>query len=301
MSTFSKYRLHCSTVMLALHPVYTNCLCMCGYVKEPKVLPLGSTTLCTRSTFSVSSIPSRPKRVSSQVSASKNAIAKNVISRKKNPKTEKKQSNMAQANPEEKVGKSSKKDIKRLRIIEAAITVIAQKGYHSARMSDIAKSAGVADGTIYNYFQNKEHVLLCIFEEKMAELIDQLTSVLEKQREPLEKIRLFIRNHFEHLQQHPELGQVFQVELRQSQLFFHGYKPKRLFEYLSLLGNSIKEGQQQGILSSKLDSNLLQWSIFGTLDELSMNWVVSGRQWPMDLESLPDQIFDIFLKGIIRE
>lgn len=298
MSTFSKYSLYSPNVV-GVHSVYTNIVCVCGYVHATSMLTIEKQLFHRGSDFAVLSTPSGPRKSTSKPQTS---TKKDTAKRTTKKSTAKKSTKLpVQGNDTDKNGKSSKKDIKRLRIIEAAITVIAKKGYHAARMSDIAKSAGVADGTIYNYFQNKEHVLLCIFEEKMAELIDQLTIALAQQSSPLEKIRLFIRNHFEHLQQHPELGQVFQVELRQSQLFFHGYKPKRLFEYLALLGNSIKEGQQQGVLLSTMDSYLLQWSIFGTLDELSMNWVVSGRQWPMDLDSLPDQIFDIFLKGIIRQ
>ena len=195
---------------------------------------------------------------------------------------------------------SEKKLSKRLRIIEAAISKFAEKGYHSARMSDIAQKAGVADGTIYNYFQNKEHLLLCIFEEKMTELIDSLNALLNKVDDPIEQIYIFIKHHFEQIQQNPELAQVFQVELRQSQRFFHGYRPKKLFEYLGILHNSISHGQQSGKISTKIDAYVLQWAIFGTLDELSIHWVLSGKQGPLDLSILPKQVIDIFIHGIVE-
>ena len=60
---------------------------------------------------------------------------------------------------------------KRERITEAAIAVFAEKGYRSSRVSDVAQAAGVADGTIYLYFKNKEDLLLSIFEEKMEMLL----------------------------------------------------------------------------------------------------------------------------------
>jgi TetR/AcrR family transcriptional regulator, fatty acid metabolism regulator protein len=193
---------------------------------------------------------------------------------------------------------SDKKLSKRLRIVEAAISKFAEKGYHSARMSDIAQKAGVADGTIYNYFQNKEHLLLCIFEEKMTELIESLNSLLTKVDDPIQQIYIFVTHHFEQLQQNPELAQVFQVELRQSQRFFHGYRPKKLFEYLSILHGSILQGQKSGIISTDIDAYVLQWAIFGTLDELSIHWVLSGKQGPLDLKVLPQQVIDIFIRGI---
>ena len=131
---------------------------------------------------------------------------------------------------------SKKKQNKRNRIIEAAIVRIAEKGYHSARMSDIAKEAGVADGTIYNYFQNKEHLLLSIFEDKMTELIEVVREKVDAQGDPLAKFEAFVSMHFVHLQANPELAQVFQVELRQSHRFFHGYRLEKLFEYLAIFG-----------------------------------------------------------------
>jgi TetR/AcrR family transcriptional regulator, fatty acid metabolism regulator protein len=193
---------------------------------------------------------------------------------------------------------SKKKQNKRNRIIEAAIVKIAEKGYHSARMSDIAKEAQVADGTIYNYFQNKEHLLLSIFEDKMTELIEVVREKVEAEKDPLQQFEAFVTMHFEHLQQNPELAQVFQVELRQSQRFFHGYRPEKLFEYLAILGKVIREGQQKGLFASEIDANLLQWSIFGTLDELSMSWVLSEKKWPQRLEDIPKQVVHMFVKGI---
>lgn len=193
---------------------------------------------------------------------------------------------------------SRKKQDKRNRIIEAAIVKIAEKGYHSARMSDIAKKAGVADGTIYNYFQNKEHLLLSIFEDKMTELIEVARKEVASKSDPLAQFEAFVSMHFIHLQENPELAQVFQVELRQSHRFFHGYRLEKLFEYLAILGKVIREGQQKGLFASEIDPNVLQWSIFGTLDELSMNWVLSGKQWPQNLEEIPKQVVHMFVKGI---
>jgi len=59
-------------------------------------------------------------------------------------------------------------------LIDAAVEVFAEKGFRAARVSDIARSAGVADGTIYLYFKNKEDLLLVIFEEKMELLLGRL-------------------------------------------------------------------------------------------------------------------------------
>ena len=71
--------------------------------------------------------------------------------------------------PEPTAGKVDKRTL----ITEAAVEVFAEKGFHQARISDIAKRAGVADGTIYLYFKNKDDLLLSVFEEKMDYLISK--------------------------------------------------------------------------------------------------------------------------------
>lgn len=199
--------------------------------------------------------------------------------------------------------KESRKEKKTKLILEKAIVVIAEKGYHAATVSDIAKEAGVAAGSIYNHFDNKEHILIQIFEVKMAELTESVRQVVSTHTDPIEQIRLFIAHHFQHLQRSPDLAQVFQVELRQSQHFFKvDYEPKRLLEYLGVLQQAIALGQKQGVLDPILDRNLLQWSIFGAMDELSTNWVLTSRQnrkaWPPDLSILPDQIVRMFIDGV---
>ncbi len=65
-------------------------------------------------------------------------------------------------------------------IIDAAVIVIAENGYHQAQVSKIAKEAGVADGTIYLYFKNKEDILISVFREKMAIFVNKCQEVLEK-------------------------------------------------------------------------------------------------------------------------
>ena len=139
---------------------------------------------------------------------------------------------------------------------------------------------------------------MSIFEDKMTELIEVVREQVESQGDPLKKFEAFVNMHFVHLQENPELAQVFQVELRQSQRFFHGYRPEKLFEYLAILGKVIREGQQKGLFASEIDANILQWSIFGTLDELSMSWVLSEKQWPQRLEEIPKQVVQMFVKGI---
>jgi TetR/AcrR family fatty acid metabolism transcriptional regulator len=197
--------------------------------------------------------------------------------------------------------KRSSRAEKRDRIIDAATEVFAAKGFHSARISDIARLAGVADGTIYLYFKNKEDLLLSIFEEKMEVLLEELRQALDGVDAPVERMRIYARQHFTHLERYPALAQVFQVELRQSHKFIHDYRPEKLWEYLAVFGDIIREGQAVGAIRKDVDPFLAQWAFFGALDELSIQWVVSRKRKRFTLEQAAEQILEIFLCGITHQ
>lgn len=187
---------------------------------------------------------------------------------------------------------------KRTRIIDAAIDVIAEKGYHLARISDIAKEASVADGTIYLYFKNKEAILLTIFEEKMKELILLVREELEKHSGAEKKLLCFIYQHFLQVEAHPMLARVLQIELRQSSRFIHDYRPESLWAYLHIVRDLILEGQEEGVFREDIDPFIFQWSLFGALDELSVQWILSKKRERFPLEQIAQQIGSVFLSGL---
>ncbi len=187
---------------------------------------------------------------------------------------------------------------KRVRIVDAAVGVFAEKGYHSARISDIARQAGVADGTIYLYFRNKEDLLLTIFEEKMDGILQGLQAALTGVEGPQERMRVFARFHFEQMRQQPALAQVLQVELRQSSRFVREYRPERLWDYLAVFSGIVELGQSTGAFRADIDPFLVKWAFFGALDELSIQWVVSRNRERFNLEKAAEQVVDVFLQGM---
>lgn len=188
---------------------------------------------------------------------------------------------------------------KRVRIIDAAVEVFAEKGYRSARISDIARGAGVADGTIYLYFRNKEDLLLTIFEEKMDLLLRDLRAALSGHDDPLARMRAYARFHFWQLRSYPALAQVLQVELRQSTRFLHDYRPEKLWEYLGIFERLVLDAQDEGLLRDDLDPFIAKWSFFGALDELSIQWVLSRKRDRFNLDQAADQVVDVFLRGML--
>jgi TetR/AcrR family fatty acid metabolism transcriptional regulator len=187
---------------------------------------------------------------------------------------------------------------KRHLITDAAISVFAEKGFNAARVSDVAREAGVADGTIYLYFRNKEDLLLSIFEEKMGELLAALEQVLDGVDCPLERIQIYAKQHFAQLQKYPELAQVFQVELRQSHKFLREYRPEKLWAYLDVFASAVEDGKRRGLIRAEVDPFVAKWAFFGALDELSIQWVLSRGHVRFDLERASDQVVDFFLTGL---
>lgn len=183
-------------------------------------------------------------------------------------------------------------------ILEAAIEVFAEKGFHHARISDIARRAGVADGTIYLYFRNKDDVLLTIFEEKMGVLIDGLHAALAGVDDPFEQIRRFAHYHFRQVHDHRALAEVLQIELRLSNKFLKEYRPEKLWEYLGVFAGIVREGQARGLIRPELDGFVLMWAFFGALDEIAMQWVLAKRREKFSLEATAETVAEVFIRGI---
>lgn len=188
---------------------------------------------------------------------------------------------------------------KHARIIEAAIRVFANKGFHNSKVADVAREADVADGTIYLYFKSKDDLLICVFEDIMRVLIEAVRSRLQEMTDPVDKVKTFIRVHLELVAENPELAQVVQLELRQSSKFMKEYRPERFFEYLSVLRDILEEGKRTGAFRSEVKPAVIQRAIFGAIDEMALEWVLMHRK-KYTLEEAAKQIGDLVVGGIVN-
>src|SRR3990167_9185388 len=135
-------------------------------------------------------------------------------------------------------------------IIDAAVRVFARKGYYNSRVSDIAREAGVAAGTIYLYFKTKDDILVTLFREKMAEFVGALRKAIVDEPDAASKVRRLVALHFRMLEESPELAEVVQVELRQGQKFFRGASSQEIGAYFALIGSVLEGGGAEGRLRS---------------------------------------------------
>ncbi len=180
-------------------------------------------------------------------------------------------------------------------IIDAAVIVIADNGYHQAQVSKIAKQAGVADGTIYLYFKNKEDILISLFQEKMGLFVEKIQDVIAGKQKAAEKLLVMIENHFKILSDDHHLAIVTQLELRQSNKDLRLKINDVLKGYLLLMDDILQEGIDNGEFDTKLDIRLARQMIFGTIDETVTTWVMNDQKY--DLVQQAPAVHHLLLQG----
>jgi TetR/AcrR family fatty acid metabolism transcriptional regulator len=187
---------------------------------------------------------------------------------------------------------------KHSKIIHAATKVFAKKGFFNARISDIAKEAKVADGTIYLYFNNKFDILISVFEEEIGDLIEQVAKALAVEPDPRKQLEIFATKHLTMMKKNKNLAEVIQIELRQSAKLIKEYRNNKFSEYIDIISTIIKAGQTQKIYRPDIKPGIAKRAFFGALDEISRVWSLA-----LDTEYTVDetisQVMAIFLTGML--
>jgi len=183
------------------------------------------------------------------------------------------------------------------KIMRAAIKVFAKNGFHNSKISQIAKEAGVADGTIYLYFKNKDDILIKVFEERLGEINAMLNDQLNRLDNPVDELRFCIRGYLELFANNRALAEVIAVELRQSHKFMREYVPAKFAEYLNIISRVIREGKDKGVFRDNLLPGVIKRALFGALDEL-MVYLVMTTAPKYAIDTLVDQCSELFLRGL---
>ena len=184
---------------------------------------------------------------------------------------------------------------KREAILRAAIDVFADRGFFNAQVADVARTAGVAAGTVYLYFRSKDDLLVSIFDRVMHEAIADGRAVVAPQEDPVERLRAIARLHLDRMGRDRSLAVVFQVELRQSTKFMERFSATALREYLGIIRDVIVDGQARGAFRKDINATLAAKLFFGALDEMATNWILSRRRYSLAAEA--DAIVDVMVGG----
>ena len=183
------------------------------------------------------------------------------------------------------------------KIIVSATKVFAKKGFFNARISDIAKEAKVADGTIYLYFNNKFDILISVLEEEIGKIIEQIEKAIEKETDPVKMMTIFIEKHLSAMKQNKNLAEVIHIELRQSDRLVKEYRNTSFKQYIDVISRIIKKGQERGIYRTDILPDIAKRAFFGALDEVSRIWTTPGNV-QYSVEETSEQIIALFLNGM---
>ncbi len=191
---------------------------------------------------------------------------------------------------------------KRRRILDAAVSVFAERGFYNAKVSEIAKVAQVADGTIYLYFKNKEDILIQVFIDAMDEILRRQELALaaleaEQKADPSSRLREFIRVHFASVAESRAMAEVITVELRQSSKFMRNTDMKPFGRYLGIIKRIVEDGVRMGVFASHRDPRVVARAIFGAVDELALEWAMDERH--TSLGEAADQVAELFISGLL--
>src|SRR5688572_19162364 len=184
---------------------------------------------------------------------------------------------------------------KRDALLRAAIETFAARGFFNAQVADVARTAGVAAGTVYLYFRGKDDLLISIFDKTMKEAIAAGRDSIAGIADPLAQLRAIARLHLDRMSRDRDLAVVFQVELRQSTKFMERFSATHLREYLGIIREIVERGQRMGVIRKTLNATLAAKLLFGMLDEMATNWILSRRKYSLIADA--DAIVDLFVRG----
>ena len=192
--------------------------------------------------------------------------------------------------------KQIEKNHKYHQILEAAIKVFARQGFHQSTVAQIAKEAGVADGTIYLYFKNKDDILVQFFNYKTKQVFDSFRTEVARADSSLDKLRYLIRRHLQEFQRNREMAVVYQVETHQNSRLAEPQIREMSKMYRDLISEIVEQGQQEGTIRRDLYVGLVKRFIIGAVDEVINTWLHSNGEY--DLVSMADPLVELFIKGI---
>ena len=190
----------------------------------------------------------------------------------------------------------SKKAIKREAIVRAAIEVFSNKDFKTTSISEIAQKAGVANGTIYQYFKNKEDLFFTIAIEKTNEFQNQLELHLEGISGAFNKIRKFVWYFLYFFKTNSDYGRLLMLEMRVSKSFVRTEAYEFLKQSVSQIMNILADGQEEGVIRKDTNIYIQRHLILGILEHIVSRWLLKEEKY--DLLEYHREVSQILIDGL---
>lgn len=208
------------------------------------------------------------------------------------------ESSLSGRTPRKRSRPSLKGGDKRERILRSAVKVFAKHGFYDTRVSAVAKAAGVADGTIYLYFESKDALLLSLFEDRVEKLLSHMKAELPKLGNAPAKLRRVLEIQLGVLGGERDLAEVFTVIFRQSTKLLKQYAATKFTAYLEIIAAIVSEGQAAGDFRRDVAPLLVARATWGALDGIALTWAL-GRADRGALARAAGQLADVILRGLL--
>ena len=184
------------------------------------------------------------------------------------------------------------------RILDAALEIFAERGFHAAKISEIARLAGVADGTIYLYFKNKDDLLLSLLESKLAAMNDGLRAELAAIAEPRERLGHIIAYHLRQASDNPTLARFMTLEMRRSSHSLPEAARGKLADYLGQWTAVIEAGKAAGAIRPDVRTDVLQGMLYGALDQACVTWVSRSERQASELDVVASHLRTMLFSAV---
>jgi len=196
---------------------------------------------------------------------------------------------------------------KRAVILDAALKTFVKRGYPETRVSEIASEAKVAEGTLYNYFKNKEDLLLALFDEKWGGIIDDIRTKIIRLDDPNKKLKIMFSVVVRLFRKDRHLAEIFLVDVKQSSIFMKNYPVNRVVEFIDLIEEILEEGKRKGIYRKDLDTHVAKMVIFGAAQGILLSWILSEsaaekkKLFKFSLYRAAKTLREIFKTGLVGD
>jgi TetR/AcrR family fatty acid metabolism transcriptional regulator len=190
----------------------------------------------------------------------------------------------------------SKKAAKKQSILQAAIEVFSNSGFKNSSISEIAKRANVAEGTIYQYYKNKEDLFFSIPIQKTIEFSEELDLHLQGITGTFNQIRKFIWYYLYFFKTNPKYGRILMLEMRVSRSFVKTKTYNFLKKSISRILEIIREGQNEGTIRKDVNIYILRQLVLGILEHVVTRWLLQGGKY--DLMEYHEDITKLVIDGI---
>jgi AcrR family transcriptional regulator len=193
--------------------------------------------------------------------------------------------------------KAQKNPAKGAAILKAAENIFAQKGFHEATISDIAKKAEVSEATIYDYFSSKEELLFSIPAETIHQYQEKNLEILEYIQGAANKLRFLIYRHLKLYASNPDYANVVMLILKGNRNFLKTEAYKIVQRSARNTTQVLEEGIQNGEFRPHIKPYLVRAMIWGTIEHLVTRKSLFGK--PQDLLGFADDIVHTIFNGIL--